>query len=155
MLHDIEAMDIKNGHNKENDMDDAKRILVVDDEPLTVISAVDCLRDAGYNPQFVASGSQAWEILNDSPDYYDAVIVDRIMPELDGITLLIKIKESPQLHDIPVIIETAKEDYESYLAALEAGAYDLLYKPLEKSFLLYVVDNAVNDAIENESTKNL
>ena len=123
-----------------------KRILVVDDEPLSVTTAIDCLQDAGYNPQFVASGRQAWEILNENPDAYKAVIVDRVMPEIDGITLLAKIKESPQLHNIPVIIETANENAESYLDALEIGAYDLIYKPLEKNFLLYVVDNAVNEA---------
>jgi CheY-like chemotaxis protein len=127
-------------------MEIGKRILVVDDEPLSVTTAIDCLQDAGYNPQFVASGRQAWEILNENPDAYKAVIIDRIMPELDGITLLSKIKESPQLHDIPVIIETASESTESYLAALEAGAYDLVYKPLERNFLLYVVDNALNEA---------
>lgn len=126
-------------------MEIGKRILVVDDEPLSVTSAIDCLQDAGYNPQFVASGRQAWEILNENPDAYKAVIVDRVMPEIDGITLLAKIKESPQLHNIPVIVETASENAESYLDALETGAYDLIYKPLEKNFLLYVVDNAVNE----------
>jgi len=127
-------------------MDVGKKILIVDDEPLSVTTAIDCLKDAGYSPKFVTSATQAWELLNEKPDQFDAIIIDRIMPELDGITLLTKIKESPHLNNIPVIIETAREDAESYLTALEAGAYDLVYKPLEKSFLLYVVDNAVNDA---------
>jgi CheY-like chemotaxis protein len=127
-------------------MDVGKKILVVDDEPLSVTTAIDCLKDAGYNPKFVTSANQAWELLNANPDQFDVIIIDRIMPELDGITLLTKIKESPHLSNIPVIIETAREDAESYLTALEAGAYDLVYKPIEKSFLLYVVDNAVNDA---------
>ena len=127
-------------------MEFSKRILVVDDEPLSVTTAIDCLQDAGYHTQFVGSGRQAWEVLNENPDAYKAIILDRVMPELDGITLLVKIKESPQLSNIPVIIETASENAESYLTALDAGAYDLIYKPLEKNFLLYVVDNAVNEA---------
>jgi len=135
-------------------MEIGKRILIVDDEPLSVTTAIDCLKDAGYNLQYISNASQAWEILNDDPDLYDAVILDRIMPELDGITLLTKIKKSRKLRDIPVIIETAKEDSESYLAALEAGAYDLIYKPLEKNFLLYVVGNAVND-IEDSDQKSI
>ena len=135
-------------------MEIGKRILIVDDEPLSVTAAIDCLKDAGYKLQYVSNASQAWEILNDDPDLYDAVILDRIMPELDGITLLTKIKKSRKLRDIPVIIETAKEDSESYLAALEAGAYDLIYKPLEKNFLLYVVGNAVND-IEDSDQKSI
>jgi DNA-binding NtrC family response regulator len=131
-------------------MEIGKRILIVDDEPLSVTAAIDCLKDAGYKLKYVSNANQAWKILNNNPDSYDAVILDRLMPELDGITLLNKIKKSQKLHDIPVIIETAKEDSESYLAALEAGAYDLIYKPLEKNFLLYVVDNAVNDSEDND-----
>ncbi|MCK4608748.1 MAG: response regulator [Gammaproteobacteria bacterium] len=131
-------------------MDVNKRILVVDDEPLSVTAAIDCLQDAGYAAQYVSSGRQAWELLNETPDAFEAIILDRVMPELDGITLLMKIKESPQLQKIPVIIQTASENTESYLAALEAGAYDLIYKPLERNFLLYVINNAVNEANINQ-----
>jgi DNA-binding response OmpR family regulator len=126
-------------------MDIGKRILVVDDEPLSVTTAIDYLKDAGYIPHFVTSGQQAWQVLNENPDQYHAVIVDRIMPELNGIDLLCKIKKSIKLQNLPVIIETASEDTDSYIAALEAGAYDLVYKPLEKNFLLYVVGNAVEN----------
>ena len=127
-------------------MDICKRILVVDDELPAVTGSLDFLKNAGYSPQFVTSGKQAWTILSENPNQYDAVIADHAMPGLDGITLLMKIKQSPQLNNIPVIIETFKDDSKSYLAALEAGAYDLVYKPIEKNFLLYVVNNAVNEA---------
>jgi len=59
--------------------------------------------------------------------------------------LLDMIKKFPDLNDIPVIVESDSEDVGSYLQALEVGAFDYVYKPLEESFLLYVVDNAVND----------
>ena len=129
-------------------MDIGKRILVVDDEPLSVTAAINCLKDAGYHTDFTSSGQDAWDLLNEQPNTYDAVIVDRIMPEISGLELLSKIKDSPSLHDLPVIIETATEDQVDYLAALEAGASDFIYKPLEKDFLLYVIDNAVNDTAD-------
>lgn len=124
-----------------------KRILVVDDEPLSVTGVIDFLQEAGYNTQYVSNGKQAWEVLNKNPNAFDAVIVDHVMPGLGGITLLDMIKKSPHLKEIPVIIESeGKEDAGSFLSALEAGAFDYIYKPLEKNFLLYVIDNAVNDA---------
>ncbi|MCK4869713.1 MAG: response regulator [Gammaproteobacteria bacterium] len=124
---------------------DAKRILFIDDEPLSVSVAIDTLKSAGYTTDYIESGEQAWQVLNEQPNTYDAVIVDRVMPEVGGIELLQKIKQSPVLHDLPVIVETASEDSADYLTALEAGASDFIYKPLERDFLLYVVDNAVND----------
>jgi len=135
-------------------MDIGKRILIVDDEPQSVTIAIDCLKDAGYKLRCVSDATQAWEILNNDPDLYDAVILDRVMPEFDGIALLTKIKKSRKLRDIPVIMETIKEDSETYLTALEAGAYDLIYKPLEKNFLLYVVNNAIED-IKDGNQKNI
>lgn len=125
-----------------------KRILIVDDEPLSITAAINCLEDAGYNTDFLSSGEEAWERLSTQPNSYDAIIVDRIMPNLGGIDLLTKIKQSPKLHDIPVIIETALEDRVDYIEALEAGAYDFIYKPFEKDFLLYVVDSAVHEGEE-------
>jgi two-component system, cell cycle response regulator len=127
-------------------MDANKRILIVDDEPLSVTSAINFLQEAGYNTQYVSNGKQAWDVLNKDPNAFGAVIVDHIMPGVDGIALLDMIKKSPFLSEIPVIIESDSENTESFLSALEAGAFDYIYKPLEKNFLLYILDNAVNDA---------
>lgn len=123
-----------------------KRILIVDDEPLSVTSAIDFLQNAGYNTQYVSSGQQAWEVLNKNPNAFEAIIIDHVMPGVDGITLFDMIIKSSKFSEIPVIVESDSEDAEDYLSALEAGAFDYIYKPLEKNFLLYIVDNAVNDA---------
>jgi two-component system, NtrC family, C4-dicarboxylate transport response regulator DctD len=131
---------------KEDIMDINRRILFVDDEPLSVTCAMDFLQGAGYDTQCISSEKKAWEVLNKEPAAFRAVILDHNMPGIGGISLLEMIKRSPDLNQIPVIVESDSEDVGSYLTALEAGAFDYLYKPLEKNFLLYVIDNAVNDA---------
>lgn len=130
----------------EDSVDINKRILIVDDDPLSVTGAIDFLQNAGYNTQYVSDGEHAWEVLNKNPNAFEAIIVDHIMPGVDGITLFDMIKKSSILNEIPIIVESDSEDAGSYLSALEAGAFDYIYKPLEKNFLLYIVDNAVNDA---------
>jgi CheY-like chemotaxis protein len=125
---------------------DIKKILFVDDEPLSVTGAIDFLQGAGYDTQYISNGKKAWEILKQDPKAFKVIIVDYAMPGADGnSSLLDMIKKFPDLNDIPVIVESDSEDVGSYLQALEVGAFDYVYKPLEESFLLYVVDNAVND----------
>jgi CheY-like chemotaxis protein len=123
-----------------------KKILFVDDEPLSVIGAIDFLQGAGYDTQYISSGKKAWEVLNKNPKAFKAIIIGYAMRGIDGGFLIDMIKKSSSLNRIPVIIESDSEDAGSYLRALESGAFDYLYKPFEKNFLLYVVDNAVNDA---------
>jgi len=128
-------------------MDNIKKILFVDDEPLSVFGVMNFLHDAGYDTYHVSNGKKAWKILNKNPNAFKVIIIDHCMPAIDGVSLLDMIKKSTHLNNIPVIIESDdNEDVGGYIRALEAGAFDYLYKPVEKNFLLYVVDNAVNDA---------
>jgi CheY-like chemotaxis protein len=129
-----------------------KKILFVDDEPLSVIGAMDFLQVAGYDTQYLSSGKKAWEVLNKNPKAFKAIVIDYSMPGINGGFLIDMIKNSPALNRIPLIVESDSEDAGSYLQALEVGAFDYLYKPLEEKFLLYVVDNAVNDVNNSEVT---
>jgi CheY-like chemotaxis protein len=129
-----------------------KKILFVDDDPLSVISAIDFLQGAGYDTQYFSCGKKAWEVLNKNPKAYKTIITAHGMRGIDGNFLIDMIKKSTHLNRIPVIIESDSEDAGCYLRALESGAFDYLYKPFEKNFLLYVVDNAVNDGNINTSS---
>lgn len=134
-------------------MDISKKILIVDDEPLSIANTIDYLNDGGYFTHFVASGKKAWEVLNENPQTYDAVIIDQAMPEVDGATLLGMIKGSSHLNQIPVIMETDNEDEGAYFSALECGAYDYIYKPAPKDLLLYLIDGAVNNTHKNKHSQ--
>jgi putative nucleotidyltransferase with HDIG domain len=127
------------------------QILVVDDEePIRdVVSSM--LSQAGYQTRQAASGLEALELL-DCGEEFELVLTDMMMPELDGIGLLEKIKE--RFPDIPVVMVTAVHDISVALAAIRNGAYDYLLKPFEREQLLVTIRRALetrNLKIENHN----
>lgn len=126
-------------------MDDtALKILAVDDEEdgRAILSA--SLRKEGYCPLEAASGTEAWAHLEAHPDIAVA-LVDRWMPEMDGIALLRKIKADARFKSIPVIMQTAAISRKEVQEAMEAGAYHYLPKPFSREVLLAIVQSALTD----------
>lgn len=121
------------------------RILVVDDEPFNLDILIEFLEDAGYETTSAENGLVAWNLLESSPERFDALLLDRMMPEMDGLEVLTRIKAHPILKTLPVIMQTAKAGKEDILEGLRAGAYYYLTKPFEKENLLAIVKTAVND----------
>ena len=127
------------------------QILVVDDEePIRdVVSSM--LSQAGYKIRQAASGLEALELL-DCGENFELVLTDMMMPELDGIGLLEKIKE--RFPEVPVVMVTAVHDISVALAAIRNGAYDYLLKPFEREQLLVTIRRALetrNLKIENHN----
>ena len=91
------------------------------------------LNQAGYHTRQAASGMEALELLDCGEDF-DLILTDMMMPEMDGIALLERIKE--RFPDIPVVMVTAVHDISVALAAIRNGAYDYLLKPFEREQLL-------------------
>jgi putative nucleotidyltransferase with HDIG domain len=122
------------------------KILVVDDEEAIREVVSSMLNQAGYHTRPAASGMEALELLDCGEDF-DLILTDMMMPEMDGIALLEKIKE--RFPDVPVVMVTAVHDISVALAAIRNGAYDYLLKPFEREQLLLMVRRAV----ENRSLK--
>jgi DNA-binding response OmpR family regulator len=91
------------------------------------------------------SGDQAWELLQRDPDRFHAVLLDRMMPGMDGMEVLQKMKQHPILSQIPVIMQTAATTPQQTLQGLQAGAYYYLEKPFDQGTLLAIVDAAIRD----------
>ncbi|MCZ4304354.1 response regulator [Zoogloeaceae bacterium G21618-S1] len=83
------------------------RILVVDDEPFNLDIISEYLEGAGYLLQMAESGEAAWAYLRRGDSQFDLVVLDRMMPGIDGLELLRWIKADRRLADIPVIMQTA------------------------------------------------
>jgi putative nucleotidyltransferase with HDIG domain len=127
------------------------RILVVDDEEAIREVVSSMLNQAGYHTRPAASGMEALELLDCGEDF-DLILTDMMMPEMDGIALLERIKE--RFPDVPVVMVTAVHDISVALAAIRNGAYDYLLKPFEREQLLLMVRRAVenrNLKIENHN----
>lgn len=102
-------------------------ILIVDDTPknLQVLSSI--LHSKGYNISISTSGSQALESVNSEAP--DLILLDILMPVLDGFETLKALKLNPKAKDIPVIFLTAIIDPEKILQGFELGAVDYITKP--------------------------
>lgn len=126
-------------------------ILVVDDEPDLRMILRENLEQAGYAVTEAQDGEQAWRRLDASPQDYGAIILDRMMPNLDGLGLLRRIKADERLSVIPVILESALGRREQIVEGLQAGAYYYLVKPYEHQVLLSVVGTAIADYLRHRS----
>lgn len=122
-------------------MDKKNLILIVDDQPknLQLLAAV--LYKNNYEVAMADSGISALEILeNITPDL---ILLDIMMPEMDGFDVIEKIKEDDKLSDIPIIFLTAKNDNESIVKSFEVGASDYITKPFNNGELLSRVNTHI------------
>lgn len=124
-------------------------LLVVDDEIFNLDIIVRRLSKAGYEMVTAEDGEQAWAILEANPTKFDAIILDRMMPKMNGIELLKKVKADVRFNALPVIMQTAAAVTEQVIEGLNAGAYYYLTKPYEGSVLLSIVQAALSDHRHN------
>lgn len=126
-------------------------ILVVDDEPFNLDLIAAFLQDTGYQIDLVAGGEEAWKKLLAAPDLYDTVLLDRMMPCMDGLEVLRRIKSHPKLKLLPVIMQTGATDPAEIKEGLDAGAFYYLPKPYQAAVLRTVVATAIRDRAERIS----
>lgn len=109
-------------------MKDHDSLLVIDDEPqnFDIIEAL--LEGENYNLYYVANASRAWRWLKRNT--VDAILLDVMMPEVDGITFCSYLKSHSEYKYVPIIMVTALTEKEDLARCLEAGADDFISKPL-------------------------
>jgi class 3 adenylate cyclase len=110
------------------------RILVVDDQPESIRLLHAVLSPRGYSVDSVSSGAEALERLAAEPAP-DLVLLDVVMPEIDGYEVCRRIRATPATELLPIVMLTASSG-EERLRALEAGADDFLMKPFDQAELL-------------------
>ena len=109
-------------------------VLVVDDEPDAREIVAALLQPHGYRLIFAEDGEQA---LRQAATYLpDVVVLDVMMPGMDGFTICERLRADPLLAEIPILLVTALYERESRLRGLEAGADDFLSKPVDPAELM-------------------
>lgn len=121
------------------------RLLVVDDEPFNLEIITEYFDGTGLELDTAENGEEAWRLL-DGSTRYAAVLLDRMMPVLDGMSLLRRIKNDSRFHSVPVIMQTAAGNPDQVREGLAAGAYYYLVKPYERDSLLTIVRGALADS---------
>ena len=113
--------------------DEAGHVLVVDDNRMNRLKLSISLEQQGHSVALAEDGQQALTLLAAKP--FDVVLLDLIMPEMDGFQVLEKIKGDPLLRDIPVIVISAVDELDSVVRCIEMGAEDYLPKSYDPVLL--------------------
>lgn len=121
------------------------QILVVDDEPMNLEIIGEYLDGDGYNLTFAEDGEEAWGKLQAMQPPCDLILLDRMMPRLDGMGLLRLLKADARYRDVPVIMQTAASSPQQVREGIAAGAYYYLTKPYEPHDLLGIVHAALSE----------
>jgi signal transduction histidine kinase len=104
-------------------------ILIVDDEPTARETVVAMLEGEEYDLQLAKDGMQALEMLEHVQP--DLILLDVMLPGMDGYDVCRRIRATPRLAEVPVIMLTALDDRDSLLRGIESGADDFLTKPVD------------------------
>ena len=110
------------------------KVLIVDDIGLNIQMVANLLKDENYQLSYAMSGEQALKLLSEK--VYDLVLLDIMMPGLDGFETCKQLKELPNCREIPVIFLTARHDQESIVRSFECGGQDYVTKPFNPSELI-------------------
>lgn len=127
-------------------MEKKQRILIIDDEQINRVILTKILSEK-YEVLEAEDGIIGWDLLLKNRDEITAILLDIIMPNLDGYQFLDKIKEA-QILDLPIIVTTGASDVESEQKILEAGAWDFISKPFNAKILRSRLQNAIGRSRE-------
>ena len=127
--------------NTEEDIFDSgllegKNILIVDDDSRNIFTLSSVLQELGAETFSALHGSEALELLKSETEKMDVILMDIMMPVMDGFETIKNIKNDERFKDIPIIAVTAKTMKEDKEACLQAGADDYLMKPIDQNALI-------------------
>jgi signal transduction histidine kinase/DNA-binding response OmpR family regulator/streptogramin lyase len=133
-------------------------LLVVEDNP-ELLSFLKDLLQTHYRITVAENGAIAWRLLKSTQEKgategldFDLVLSDQMMPVLDGLSLLNKLKQDPELSLLPFIMLTARTEAKLKISALKVGVNDFLTKPFEEEELLLRIENLlVNQKVRLET----
>ncbi len=115
-------------------MENNKTVMVVDDNPDIVTIVKTILEGKGYGVQSAYSGQEVFNLLKEQKP--DLIVLDIMMPQMDGLEVLTRLKGEPSTSTIPVILLTAKVQYEDVLGGYKMGADYYITKPFTSTQLL-------------------
>jgi len=118
-----------------------KSILVVDDDPNMIKLIQFYLLKDDFEIAPCTRGKDALEILK--KENFEVILIDMLMPEMDGFTLLNKMKEELNI-ETPIVVVTAHGASDSLMKMIDNGAYDILQKPFSTNRLKLTLRNALN-----------
>jgi two-component system chemotaxis response regulator CheY len=112
------------------------KALVVDDSRAVRMILAKNLKELGYEVREAANGKEALDVIEAEGAAVKLVLADWNMPEMNGIDLLKRLRQNPQLSSLVVVMVTTETELDQMAAALEAGANEYVMKPFTKDILV-------------------
>lgn len=122
----------------EPELQQGRHILLVDDDIRNLYSLSSVLEDAGLEVTTASTGTEALQALQQNPDF-DLVLMDIMMPEMDGFEAMRQIRADARFRNLPIIALTAKAMRDDRARCIEAGANDYLSKPVDSGKLKAII----------------
>ncbi|MDT8979428.1 response regulator [Paenibacillus sp. chi10] len=132
---EVQLSDEKENQGPSDMLLSGKRVLLVDDDVRNVFALSSVLEQYDMNIVYAENGREALEAL-DGEENFDLVLMDMMMPEMDGYEAMRRIREQPRFEKLPIIALTAKAMKEDRNKCIEAGASDYVSKPFQTEQLL-------------------
>ena len=129
----------------------AANVLVVDDENVSLTRLTKILVRDKFKVTTARDGEDALAVLENSPHPFDALLLDRRMPGMNGLQLLRHLKGTEKFRNIPVIFQTEMNRTKDVVEGLQAGAHYYLTKPVVPKMVLAVVHAAIADCSQHQS----
>lgn len=124
------------------------KILVVDDEKNIILVLRMSLKKAGYEVITASDGLKAIELAQSHKP--DLILLDILLPKMNGFLVFEALKDDPKTEDIPVVFISAKAEKEDLERAKSMGAKDYLIKPIKQADLLNAVEKNIKGGNKNE-----
>lgn len=118
-----------------------KRVLIADDSKLNILMITDILQNEGYEVFSVMSGLEVLDVAQSLKP--DIILLDVIMPGMDGFAVCSELKCNHDLKNIPVIMVTARTEAKYLKTALEIGAFDYIRKPVDSIEVIARIQSAI------------
>jgi len=119
------------------------QILVIDDEPICRANISHLLTREGHEVTFATNGREGLNCLDNACQTFDLILLDWVMPEVNGVQFMHRFKQTNHFKKIPVIMLTCVNDGDAVVEAIQTGIYDYLVKPVTSDALVELVDRAV------------
>jgi two-component system chemotaxis response regulator CheY len=112
------------------------KALVVDDSRAVRMILAKTLKELGFEVREAANGREAWEVIEAEGTSVTLVLSDWNMPEVNGLELLKRLRQDPELSSLIVVMVTTETELDQMAVALEAGANEYIMKPFTREILV-------------------